>query len=165
MKPWIVLCVFLLTTSLSLKLNHDSGDDYRLCGSGRCIKKCCPEKHVLIKKKCEFSENHEFFFDVFNRFENITGSNISFNVIHDYNTGCTGEILKLSPKFIKSDEFYIQSDGSMFKPFDNVTGSHSFKDYCLETFVFPTREELSALVCYAEDELEQDDEVSYIGEF
>lgn len=162
-----ILFLFLLTTCASLKLNHNTGDDYKLCDSGnKCVKKCCPEKYVLKKKVCVLSESSEFFFDVYDGTRNITDSDISFNVIHDYNNNCKGKkILKLSPNFVPSDRFYVQSDGSIFKPFDSIFSRIKFSDYCLETFVFPTREEFSALVCYGDEKLEKIDRFSYIGEY
>lgn len=155
MKPSIRLFLLFFTTCSTFELNHNTGDDYGLCGNNyKCVKKCCPENQVLKKKVCVFS-NDTFSFDIFDGTDVITDREIVFNVIHDYNTNCKDKKrLKLSPNFIPSDKFYIQSDGSLLKPFDNITKSIYFLDYCLETFVLPSRKEFSALVCYDEGNLE-----------
>lgn len=158
------LFLLLFTTCAGLKLNHNTGDDYQICESGKCVKKCCPEKHVLKKKVCVLSQNFNFSFEVYDK-TILTYENITFNIIHDYNTNCKGKKnLKLSPKFVDTDKFYVQSDGSLYKPLDNVSTFVTFKEYCLETFVLTNRQELSALVCYGEEKLENMDKFAYVGE-
>lgn len=160
---WFLL---LFTTCASVTLNHNSGDDNPKCDQrNKCVKKCCPEKHVLKKKVCVLDENSDFTFDVYDKTRNITHENITLNVIHDYITNCKDrKKLKLSPKFNEVDEFYVQSDGTLYKPLDNVSTFVKFTDYCLDTFVLPAREELSALVCYGEEKLEKIDQFAYVGE-
>lgn len=162
------LFLLVFTTCVGVKLNHRTGDDYSLCGTKNvCVKKCCPEKYVLSKKVCVLSKDFDFSFDVYDKSTNITNINITFNVIHDYNTKCKDKtVLKLSPTFIQKDKFYVQADGSMFKPYDIVMRSVEFSDYCLENFVFSTRpSEFSALVCYEEENLEKTDHFSFPGEY
>lgn len=168
MKGSIQLTIVLLlfTTCVSLKINHNTGDDYSLCDTkNKCVKKCCPEKHVLINKVCTLKEDSQFSFKIYDGLENVTDDDITFHVIHDRNSKCSNRPLKLSPSFIPSDVFYIQSDGSIFKPFDTVTPSVHFKDYCMETFELSSGEEFSALVCYEDSTLEQVDRFSYIGKY
>lgn len=156
----------LLSTCAGVKFNHSTGDDYSLCGTKTCVKKCCPEKHVLSKKVCVLSDISDFSFDVYEGMTNISDKNITFYVVHDNNANCGGKtIMKLSPSFNQEDEFYVQADGTMFKPYDAVTRSVEFSDYCLENFVFSSRPmEFSALVCYVEGNLEKIDRFCYIGE-
>lgn len=163
----IQLFLLLFTICVGVNLNHRTGDDYSLCGmKNNCVKKCCPEKYVLRKKVCVLSKDSDFSFDVYDKLKNITNTNITFNIIHDYNTNCKGKtILKLSPNIIQKDKFYVQVDGSLFKPDDLVTRSVKFTDYCLEIFLYSTRpSEFSALVCYEEENLEKIDHISYMGE-
>lgn len=159
--------LLLFTTCACLKLNHDTDDNYNICGTkNKCVKKCCPEKHVLIKRQCVLSEDIIFAFDIFDETTNITHKNITLNIIHDNNKNCKGKRkLKLSPKFENSDKFFVQSDGSIFKPFDYVLRKINFEDYCLETFVRSNQQELSAIVCYSDENLEKVDKLSYIGEY
>lgn len=161
-----LIYLLLSTTCACLNLNHDTGDNYNICRTkNNCVKKCCPKNYVLNKKQCVLSEDTIFTFDIYDKTSNISDKNITLNIIHDNNKNCGGKTkLKLSPKASNSDKFYVQSDGSMFKPFDNVKSTVNFEDYCLETFVYPNQE-LSAVVCYSEENLEKVDQIAYVGEY
>ncbi|CAH1179454.1 unnamed protein product [Phaedon cochleariae] len=132
------------------------------CGESRsCIKKCCPEKHVLKNKVCTFSDD-EFELKVFSGIQEISNSTdeSTFEVFIEFSSNSTytncdgGKVLKLSPKFAEEDHFYLQENGSLLKPNDEVLPMVLPQFYCLETFVTPLGSELSALVCYMPDNLE-----------
>ncbi|KAG5896040.1 hypothetical protein JTB14_011035 [Gonioctena quinquepunctata] len=114
---------------------------------------------------CTFSDTHKFEVKVFKGVEDISNTSIKFNVIH--NQTCEeGKGLKLSPTFLVQDVFYLQRNGTLFKPLDNITTWVPFPYYCLETFILPTREEFSALVCYVPEQLlKTGDDYAIIGEF
>ncbi|XP_074038803.1 G-protein coupled receptor Mth2 isoform X8 [Leptinotarsa decemlineata] len=153
----------VFTSSENAILNHNSRDSLKLCGKKRpCVRKCCPENYVLKNKVCQYSESHKFELQVF-RGEKEINKTVTFNVIHN-KTCQVGRGLKLSPTGLVQDVFYLQRNGSLFKPNDNVTPWVPFPYYCLETFVFPTGDELSALVCYVPNLLIGDgDEFSILG--
>lgn len=155
----------IFTMCSALILNHNTGDDYRLCGKRNvCVKKCCAENYVVKRKECVLTKNSTFSFDVYKETINVTSTDFTFYVIHDFNTNCKSkQNLRLDPRYMPEDEFLVQTDGSLYKPYDNSSNWIDFKDFCLDIFVMPHGEEFTALVCYEEEELEKIDGFCSVG--
>lgn len=141
----------VIACSESVILNHDTDDDSTNCTSTNpCLKKCCPEFYVFQNKACTYNETYKFSLDVFEATNNVTDAELVINVIHDKLSNCSGRRLKLGHS--KKDLFFIQKNGSMFKPNDDLQWI-VMEDFCLETFVIPSRQEFSALVCYGGEQI------------
>ncbi|XP_072397060.1 G-protein coupled receptor Mth2-like isoform X10 [Diabrotica undecimpunctata] len=134
-------------------LNHNTGDRLRACTrDSYCIKKCCPEHQVLQRKQCVDSPRHKFNVTVYDGMEEIVNRTIKLNVIHS-NACATHDNLKLST-LIDIDRIFLQWNGTLNKPFDPLMPRIGYEYYCLETFLLPTREEFTAIVCYNNGNLE-----------
>lgn len=148
---YLVFGVIIASCVHCVIFNHDTKDDYKLCDSDTiCVRKCCPEGYVLENKTCTFSDKYEFLFSIYEGSRDVTHENRTIHIIHDKN--CTDGInLKLEANEV--DAFFLQNNGSLFKPNDSLAMWTSFERFCLETFVFPLRNETSALVCYELEKL------------
>lgn len=152
----VYLQVVALNSSESfVSVNHDTNNDYSLCNNVRvpCVRKCCPERHVLENKTCVHSDELDFNIKVFRGMEDVSDvSNVTFNVIHD--DKCYQHRLALIPAFDETLQFFIQTNGSLFWPAEDPTQTVPFNHFCLETIVFGESERyFSALVCYNETNL------------
>ncbi|XP_064212826.1 G-protein coupled receptor Mth2 isoform X5 [Tribolium castaneum] len=144
----IVLLKSLFVISVDLTLDHNTNDDYSVCERTNCIKKCCPENHILSKKKCVKSDQYNFTVTVFDDSDEVK-DNVNFSVIH--NRDCKDGIrMRLTPATIKSDTFYLQRNGSLFMPFaDESKMLVPFDNFCMDFFEMENRTELGTLVCFS----------------
>jgi hypothetical protein len=126
-------------------LNHDTNDDPNICKKGVCVKKCCPENHILKRKICTKSDKHKFQLNIFDGTRMVNES-VSFNVIHGRNCTDGGVNLRLAPMNFESDIHYLQRNGSLYRPFSNIE-IINFDKFCFETFQLRNRTEFAALVC------------------
>ncbi|XP_063920682.1 G-protein coupled receptor Mth2-like isoform X8 [Zophobas morio] len=130
-------------------LDHNTGDNYAICEKQTCLRKCCPENFILARGGCRRS-NNTLTLRVFDGLTELNES-VHFNVIHEKN--CTGGInLRLSPKNFDIDIYYLQKDGSLYRPFHNDSFV-SFAMFCMETFQLKNRTEIAPLVCFNPNEV------------
>ncbi|CAG9856137.1 unnamed protein product [Phyllotreta striolata] len=134
-------------------LNHDTQESERWCRWNACIRKCCPERQLLANKTCAESSEHEFTFKSYDGLREITDATVVYHVLHSNSCRSAGRF-KLSPDYDEADEFYVQRNGTLLKPKDDVMPRVSYQFYCLENFLFSDRVELSAIVCYNDGDLE-----------
>lgn len=151
----IYLQVVALNSSESfVTVNHDTNDDYGSCKArDLCVRKCCLEHHVLENRKCVYSDEHDFNVRVYKGVENVSDVvNITLNVIHD--DKCYQQRLALIPAFDETQTFFVQTNGSLFWPQNDISKIIPFYHYCLETIIFSEMEQhFAALVCFNESQL------------
>lgn len=145
---YLIFVVILSQKINCVIFNHDTKNDYTICDSDNiCVRKCCAKGYVFKNTKCTFLDEYEFSFLLYEGTEPITTTNHTISVIHDRNCS-DGRSLKLATLSNKKDLFFIQKNGSMFKPNDPLMKWTNFERFCLEKFVLSTGDEFSALVCY-----------------
>lgn len=135
-------------------VNHNTNDDYRLCKvHSPCVRKCCREHYVLRNRQCVYSEEHDFNLKVHSGVEDVSDTtNATLSVIHD--DKCYQQRLALIPGLTEKQAFFLQTNGSLFKPYDQLRPIIPFNHYCLETIVFSEAvQHFAALVCYNETAL------------
>ncbi|XP_018567319.1 probable G-protein coupled receptor Mth-like 10 isoform X6 [Anoplophora glabripennis] len=143
-------------------VNHNTNDDYRLCNAqSPCVRKCCQEHYVLRNRKCVYSDEHEFNLKVHRGVEDVSETtDATLNVIHD--DKCYQQRLALIPAFNENQAFFLQTNGSLFKPYDELRAIIPFNHFCLETIIFSeTTQHFAALVCYNETTLLAQKEKKY----
>lgn len=127
-------------------LNHNTKDAYDACTQFvPCLRKCCPEHHVLHRRKCVFAPEYEFNIEVYDGTDILNKSDVSFNVIHSKE--CAEHEINVLLPTEEDQMFYLQPDGTLFR--SNVKEFVTFEHFCLENFVYNQSEvELWAYVCY-----------------
>lgn len=157
------LCVLFFLLKLSYQetiLHYDSIDDKCKVSNCASIRKCCPENNVYRKRskrtkyQCEYSEEYTFNIQVYN-IDSPSRNRVDFSIITNNSKNCVEgkKSLKLYPDLNYEDIFFIQNDGSLFRP--NATNMQivPFKEYCLETFINSQNvSEFSALICLGTQE-------------
>lgn len=140
-----ILLKIVIVFNVNPTLNHDTNEDYSVCKKQNCIKKCCPENYILVKKKCVQTDQFNFTLTVFDGTEEVNES-VYFNVIH--NRDCKdGTRLRLSPSKYKEDIYYVQKNGSLFTPYSSERVSTGFDKFCMEFLQVRNRTEFAVLVC------------------
>lgn len=136
----------------SVILNHDTKDGYDTCTRATpCLRKCCPEYHVLQRQKCIFAPEYEFKVEAYDGTEIFNKTDVSFSVVHSKE--CAEHEINVLLKVEGDQMYYLQPDGSLFK--SNVEEFITFQHFCLENLVFDKSwVELWAYVCYENERLQ-----------
>ncbi|KAL3275858.1 hypothetical protein HHI36_020599 [Cryptolaemus montrouzieri] len=143
----IVILVFLsVVLGKNVKIFH-TNDDYSICGSERCVRKCCPENLIYFQKKCINHTTIDFPLTIFDGEKERPPSDITFHLIHDKHCE-VGYNVRLVPNFFPEDKFYVQADGKLFLPF--LEEFVPFNLYCMENIKLKANDttvEFSVLRC------------------
>lgn len=148
--------VFVLTMLAVISIGSESVAYDGCDNSVPCIRKCCLENQVFDTKsrKCSSSGTTVFQVPVYDGTRPVQNYT-PFHILHDKTCPVGHDKLLLNPNILP-DKFYVQRNGSMFKPNDKAIQMIPlipFDKYCLDIVVTDTVGRLSAIVCYSEEEI------------
>lgn len=128
-----------------------------ICNIKPCLRKCCPEGHIMRGKGCE-RDDYEQNFQIHHLTEEINLPKEHFHYIHN-NHCISNQSYVLDPAY-EDDWHYLQRNGSLYWPSANQM--LHIQDYCVETFNDDSFNYTdTVLICFTERQ--ESDEGFYIG--